>query len=82
MNVTRSPCVYRSVTLHPHASTSCVPCVFPTQPYLSVMLNKGSLEVLVFTGSHNTRRVVRRADQGVLHDSREHALRIERLAGR
>ncbi|XP_056437918.1 laminin subunit alpha-2 [Gadus chalcogrammus] len=52
------------------------------EPYLSVMLNKGSLEVLVFTGSHNTRRVVRRADQGVLHDGREHALRIERLAGR
>ncbi|CAL8316372.1 unnamed protein product, partial [Boreogadus saida] len=52
------------------------------EPYLSVMLNKGSLEVLVFTGSHNTRRVLRRADQGVLHDGREHALRIERLAGR
>ncbi|KAG7265692.1 hypothetical protein CRUP_031016, partial [Coryphaenoides rupestris] len=51
------------------------------KPYLSVMLNKGSLEVLVFTGSHNTRRVVRRAEQGVLHDGREHLLRIERLAG-
>lgn len=52
------------------------------QPYLSVMLNKGSLEVLVFTGSHSPRRVVRPLDQGALNDGREHSLRIERLPGR
>ncbi|CAL8317241.1 unnamed protein product [Merluccius merluccius] len=52
------------------------------KPYLSIMLNKGALEVLVSTGSHNTRRVIRRAEQGLLHDGREHSLRIERLAGR
>nr|XP_046228315.1 laminin subunit alpha-2 isoform X2 [Scatophagus argus] len=52
------------------------------EPYLSVMLNKGSLEVLVFTGSHSPRRVVRRPEQGILNDGREHSLRIERLAGR
>ncbi|TNM94817.1 hypothetical protein fugu_017576 [Takifugu bimaculatus] len=46
------------------------------------MLNKGSLEVLMFTGSHSPRRVVRRPDQGVLNDGREHSLRIERLPGR
>ncbi|XP_076612601.1 laminin subunit alpha-2 [Chaetodon auriga] len=52
------------------------------EPYLSVMLNKGSLEVLVFTGSHSPRRVIRRPEQGVLNDGREHSLRIERLPGR
>ncbi|XP_054872127.1 laminin subunit alpha-2 isoform X5 [Amphiprion ocellaris] len=52
------------------------------EPYLSVMLNKGSLEVLVFTGSHSPRRVIRRPDQGTLNDGREHSLRIERLPGR
>ncbi|KAK2856042.1 hypothetical protein Q5P01_004777 [Channa striata] len=52
------------------------------EPYLSVMLNKGSLEVLLFTGSHNPRRVVRRPEQGILNDGREHSLRIERLPGR
>lgn len=52
------------------------------QPYLSVMLNKGSLEVLVFTGSHSLRRVIRRPEQGILNDGREHSLRIERLPGR
>ncbi|XP_055362117.1 laminin subunit alpha-2 isoform X3 [Betta splendens] len=52
------------------------------EPHLSVMLNKGSLEVLVFTGSHNPRRVTRRPEQGALNDGREHSLRIERLAGR
>uniref|UniRef100_A0A673CXW6 Laminin subunit alpha 2 n=1 Tax=Sphaeramia orbicularis TaxID=375764 RepID=A0A673CXW6_9TELE len=52
------------------------------EPYLSVMLNKGSLEVLLFSGSHSPRRVVRRPDQGVLNDGREHSLRIERLPGR
>uniref|UniRef100_A0A671XHD0 Basement membrane-specific heparan sulfate proteoglycan core protein n=1 Tax=Sparus aurata TaxID=8175 RepID=A0A671XHD0_SPAAU len=51
-------------------------------PYLSVMLNKGSLEVLVFTGSHSPRRVIRRPEQGTLNDGREHSLRIERLPGR
>uniref|UniRef100_H3DG70 Laminin subunit alpha 2 n=1 Tax=Tetraodon nigroviridis TaxID=99883 RepID=H3DG70_TETNG len=51
-------------------------------PYLSVMLNKGNLEVLMFTGSHSPRRVLRRLDQGVLNDGREHSLRIERLPGR
>ncbi|XP_069017691.1 laminin subunit alpha-2 [Embiotoca jacksoni] len=52
------------------------------EPYLSVMLNKGSLEVLVFTGSNSPRRVVRRPEQGLLNDGREHSLRIERLPGR
>ncbi|XP_015224723.1 PREDICTED: laminin subunit alpha-2 isoform X9 [Cyprinodon variegatus] len=52
------------------------------EPYLLVMLNKGSLEVLINTGSHTQRRVVRRPDQGNLNDGREHSLRIERLAGR
>ncbi|CAG09219.1 unnamed protein product, partial [Tetraodon nigroviridis] len=52
------------------------------EPYLSVMLNKGNLEVLMFTGSHSPRRVLRRLDQGVLNDGREHSLRIERLPGR
>ncbi|KAG7508024.1 laminin subunit alpha-2 isoform X5 [Solea senegalensis] len=52
------------------------------EPYLSVMLNKGSLEVLVFTGHHSPRRVIRRPEQGILNDGKEHSLRIERLAGR
>nr|XP_057947713.1 laminin subunit alpha-2 isoform X3 [Doryrhamphus excisus] len=52
------------------------------EPYLTVMLNKGSLEVLVFTGSHSVRRVIRRPEQGILSDGREHSLRIERLPGR
>ncbi|KAK5616507.1 hypothetical protein CRENBAI_009395 [Crenichthys baileyi] len=52
------------------------------EPYLSVMLNKGSLEVLINTGSHSQRRVIRQPDQGNLNDGREHSLRIERLAGR
>ncbi|KAK7907204.1 hypothetical protein WMY93_015816 [Mugilogobius chulae] len=52
------------------------------EPYLSVMLNQGSLEVLLFSGSHTPRRVIRRPEQGILHDGREHSLRIERLAGR
>ncbi|KAM4529659.1 laminin subunit alpha-2 isoform 2-T2 [Fundulus diaphanus] len=52
------------------------------EPYLSVMLNKGVLEVLINTGTHSQRRVIRRPDQGNLNDGREHSLRIERLAGR
>lgn len=52
------------------------------EPYLSVMLNRGALEVVVFTGSHNPRPVIRRPEQGTLNDGREHSLRIERLAGR
>ncbi|KAJ0061005.1 hypothetical protein NL108_004717 [Boleophthalmus pectinirostris] len=52
------------------------------EPYLSVMLNQGALEVLLFTGTHTPRRVIRRPEQGILHDGREHSLRIERLAGR
>ncbi|XP_051908452.1 laminin subunit alpha-2 isoform X2 [Hippocampus zosterae] len=52
------------------------------EPFLSVMLNKGSLEVLVYTGSHSVRRVIRRPEQGILSDGREHSLRIERLPGR
>ncbi|XP_061609365.1 laminin subunit alpha-2 isoform X7 [Phyllopteryx taeniolatus] len=52
------------------------------EPFLSVMLNKGSLEVLVYTGSHSLRRVIRRPEQGILSDGREHSLRIERLPGR
>ncbi|XP_047244517.1 laminin subunit alpha-2 isoform X9 [Girardinichthys multiradiatus] len=52
------------------------------EPYLSVMLNKGSLEVLINTGSPSQHRVIRRPDQGNLNDGREHSLRIERLASR
>ncbi|XP_029318612.1 laminin subunit alpha-2 isoform X3 [Cottoperca gobio] len=52
------------------------------EPYLSVMLNKGSLEVLMFTGSHSPHRVIRRPEQGILNDGREHSLRIERQPGR
>ncbi|KAM8846710.1 LOW QUALITY PROTEIN: laminin subunit alpha-2 [Synchiropus picturatus] len=52
------------------------------EPFLSVMLNKGNLEVLLFTGSHSPRRVIRRAEHGALNDGREHSLRIERLPGR
>lgn len=52
------------------------------QPYLSVMLNKGSLEVLLFMGSHSPRRIIRRPEQGIMNDGREHSLRIERLPGR
>lgn len=36
----------------------------------------------MFTGSHSPRRVVRRSEQGILNDGREHSLRIERLPGR
>lgn len=67
------------IHLHVFASSPLYLCL---QPYLSVMLNKGSLEVLVFTGSHSPRRVVRPLDQGALNDGREHSLRIERLPGR
>lgn len=52
------------------------------QPYLSVMLNKGSLEVQLFTGYHSPRRIIRRPEQGALNDGREHSLRIERFPGR
>ncbi|XP_035384872.1 laminin subunit alpha-2-like isoform X4 [Electrophorus electricus] len=51
------------------------------KPYLSVQLNKGSLEVLVFTGSRNPRRALRKPDEGVLHDGREHSLRVRRHSG-
>ncbi|XP_073788195.1 laminin subunit alpha-2 isoform X3 [Danio rerio] len=51
------------------------------EPFLSVQLSKGALEVLVFTGSRNPRRVFRKPDQGILHDGREHSLRIQRLPG-
>lgn len=67
------------IHLHVFVSSPLYLCL---QPYLSVMLNKGSLEVLVFTGSHSPRRVVRPLDQGALNDGREHSLRIERLPGR
>ncbi|KAL0967369.1 hypothetical protein UPYG_G00251370 [Umbra pygmaea] len=52
------------------------------EAFLAVLLNKGALEVSVFTGSHSPRKVVRKPDQGILHDGREHTLRIERLGGR
>ncbi|XP_036405402.1 laminin subunit alpha-2 isoform X1 [Megalops cyprinoides] len=51
------------------------------EPFLSVLLNKGILEVLVFTGGRNPRRVIRKPDDGILHDGREHSLRIERIGG-
>uniref|UniRef100_A0A665UMT4 Basement membrane-specific heparan sulfate proteoglycan core protein n=1 Tax=Echeneis naucrates TaxID=173247 RepID=A0A665UMT4_ECHNA len=47
--------------------------------YFSViMLNKGSLEVSLFTGSH-LRQVIRRPEEGPLNDGKEHSLRIERF---
>ncbi|XP_072533209.1 laminin subunit alpha-2 isoform X2 [Salminus brasiliensis] len=51
------------------------------EPYISVQLNKGSLEVLVFTGSRNPRRALRKPEDGILHDGREHSLRIRRHRG-
>uniref|UniRef100_A0A671SZR7 Basement membrane-specific heparan sulfate proteoglycan core protein n=1 Tax=Sinocyclocheilus anshuiensis TaxID=1608454 RepID=A0A671SZR7_9TELE len=51
------------------------------EPFLSVQLNKGALEVLVFTGSRNPRRAFRKVDKGILHDGREHSLCIQRLPG-
>ncbi|KAG1925040.1 Laminin-like protein epi-1, partial [Pimephales promelas] len=51
------------------------------EPYLSVTLNKGALEVVVFTGSRGVRRTVRKPERGILHDGREHSLRILRLPG-
>lgn len=36
----------------------------------------------MFTGNHSPRRVIRRPEQGILNDGREHSLRIERLPGR
>uniref|UniRef100_A0A8C2PWQ0 Laminin subunit alpha 2 n=1 Tax=Cyprinus carpio TaxID=7962 RepID=A0A8C2PWQ0_CYPCA len=44
------------------------------QPFLSVQLNKGALEVLVFTGSRSPHRALRKAAKGILHDGREHSL--------
>uniref|UniRef100_A0A3B1JDB0 Laminin G domain-containing protein n=1 Tax=Astyanax mexicanus TaxID=7994 RepID=A0A3B1JDB0_ASTMX len=44
-------------------------------------LTKGSLEVLVFTGSRNPRRALRKPEDGILHDGREHSLRIRRHRG-
>ncbi|XP_062292940.1 laminin subunit alpha-2 [Scomber scombrus] len=52
------------------------------EPYLSVILSKGSLEVFVNTGSHSTGRVIRLPEQGILNDGREHSLRIKRLPDR
>ncbi|XP_059355199.1 laminin subunit alpha-2 isoform X1 [Carassius carassius] len=51
------------------------------EPFLSVQLNKGALEVLVFTGSKSPHRASRKANKGILHDGREHSLRIQRLSG-
>lgn len=51
------------------------------EPFLSVQLNKGTLEVLVFTGSRSPRRALRNVNRGILHDGREHSLRIQRLPG-
>uniref|UniRef100_A0A8C1YKN0 Laminin subunit alpha 2 n=1 Tax=Cyprinus carpio TaxID=7962 RepID=A0A8C1YKN0_CYPCA len=51
------------------------------EPFLSVQLNKGALEVLVFTGSRSPHRALRKAAKGILHDGREHSLRIQRLSG-
>ncbi|XP_062857847.1 laminin subunit alpha-2 [Trichomycterus rosablanca] len=51
------------------------------EPYISIQLNKGSLEVLVFTSNRNPRRVLRKPDGGVLHDGHEHSLRLLRHSG-
>ncbi|XP_060769556.1 laminin subunit alpha-2 [Neoarius graeffei] len=51
------------------------------EPYVSVQLNKGVLEVLVFSGSRNPRRIFRKPDGGILHDGLEHSLRIRRHSG-
>uniref|UniRef100_A0AAY4BZ23 Laminin subunit alpha 2 n=1 Tax=Denticeps clupeoides TaxID=299321 RepID=A0AAY4BZ23_9TELE len=57
------------------------PCSLPPQPFLLVQLNKGTLEVVVFTGRHIPRSISHTPDQGVLHDGREHSLRLERIGG-
>ncbi|MCJ8749868.1 hypothetical protein PDJAM_G00192550 [Pangasius djambal] len=51
------------------------------EPYVSVQLNKGALEVLVFSGSRNPRRTIRKPEGGILHDGLEHSLRIRRHSG-
>nr|XP_023652916.1 laminin subunit alpha-2 isoform X2 [Paramormyrops kingsleyae] len=51
------------------------------EAFLSVHLNKGVLEVLLFAGGRGPRRVGRKPEEGILHDGREHALRIERTGG-
>uniref|UniRef100_A0A3Q4M2R1 Laminin subunit alpha-2 n=1 Tax=Neolamprologus brichardi TaxID=32507 RepID=A0A3Q4M2R1_NEOBR len=76
--------VGRGWTQVTHLSNSITQVIYLQlwQPYLSVMLTRGSLEVVVSTGSHNRRQATRRPEQGTLNDGREHTLRIERLAGR
>uniref|UniRef100_A0A8C2J0V6 Laminin subunit alpha 2 n=1 Tax=Cyprinus carpio TaxID=7962 RepID=A0A8C2J0V6_CYPCA len=51
------------------------------QEHYYTVLNKGALEVLVFTGSRSPHRALRKAAKGILHDGREHSLRIQRLSG-
>ncbi|XP_048106035.1 laminin subunit alpha-2 isoform X4 [Alosa alosa] len=51
------------------------------EPFLLVQLNKGDLEVLVFTGRQIPREIIRKPDKDILHDGREHSLRIERVGG-
>ncbi|XP_039603409.1 laminin subunit alpha-2 isoform X4 [Polypterus senegalus] len=51
------------------------------QPYCAVLLNKGRLEVLVYTGSRDPRRVMRKPEEGALHDGRDHSIKIERKKG-
>ncbi|XP_063079841.1 laminin subunit alpha-2 [Engraulis encrasicolus] len=51
------------------------------EPFLLVQLREGDLEVMVSTGGKNTRKIVRKPDDNILHDGREHSLRIERIGG-
>ncbi|KAK3506985.1 hypothetical protein QTP70_034266 [Hemibagrus guttatus] len=51
------------------------------EPYVSVQLNKGALEVLVFSSGRNPRRTIRKLDGGILHDGLEHSLRLRRHSG-
>ncbi|XP_058880004.1 laminin subunit alpha-2 isoform X3 [Acipenser ruthenus] len=52
------------------------------QPYAAVFLHKGRLEVVIFIGTRDPRRVMMKPEEGILHDGREHSIRIERTRGK
>ncbi|XP_067402829.1 laminin subunit alpha-2 isoform X2 [Emydura macquarii macquarii] len=51
------------------------------QAYYAVFLNKGRLEVHIFTGIRDPRRITIKPESGDFHDGRAHSVRIERLKG-
>ncbi|MGH0147204.1 UNVERIFIED_CONTAM: hypothetical protein FKN15_055746 [Acipenser sinensis] len=53
-----------------------------SQPYAAVFLHKGRLEVVIFIGTRDPRRVMMKPEEGILHDGREHSIRIERTRGK